>query len=190
MKYRYYTIAVLVFLMVATTSFAQEISVRPTAKRLETKEVKPRPSPTAITRLNKGDGYAKIVYSQPHLRDRTMLGGKVPYGKVWRFGANEATELTINKAATVGGQTLQAGTYALFAIPEKDKWTLIISNVLGSWGSFGYKEESDVARIELDVKVVPESLGSFEAFTIWFDEDGTQFHAAWGTDWVSIPIDL
>src|SRR5690606_27838717 len=94
----------------------------------------PRPSPLAIVTARYKDSYLKITYSQPHKKGREIFGELVPYGKVWRTGANEATEITISKAIQVNGTLLKAGTYTLFTIPNKAQWTIIINQGVGLWG--------------------------------------------------------
>ncbi|MEJ0032057.1 MAG: DUF2911 domain-containing protein [Bacteroidota bacterium] len=93
-----------------------------------------RPSPLAIAACKYKDSYLKITYSQPHKRGREIFGTLVPYGQVWRLGANEATELTITREVFINGQFLPAGTYSLFAIPDKEKWTIIVSKDVGTLG--------------------------------------------------------
>jgi hypothetical protein len=79
-----------------------------------------------------------ISYGQPIKASRDIFGKLVPYGKVWRTGENEATEITFAKDATFGGKPIKAGTYALFTIPEKTKWTFILNSELKQWGAFEY----------------------------------------------------
>ncbi len=125
--------------------------------------LKQRPSPLSITAAKYKDSYLKITYSQPHKRGREIFGKLVPYGDVWRTGANEATEITITKDIEMSGKILKAGTYSLFTIPEKDKWTIIINNEVGLWGSYNYNTKLDVMRFE-----VPATINTtlYEAFTI------------------------
>src|SRR5690606_15950790 len=81
---------------------------------------------------------ASITYCEPFKKDRDIFGGLVPYGKVWRTGANEATEITFKKDVTFAGVAVKAGTYSLFTIPEKGEWTIILNPELKQWGSYGY----------------------------------------------------
>ncbi len=166
-------------------SMAQEAQVTPDPEKISGEEVEARKSPLAVTTLRSGDAYAKIVYSQPHLRGRQMLGDKVSYGKVWRLGANEATEIFLTADLKIGEKTLDAGAYSVYAIPEKDKWTLIFNHSLGQWGAYGYNEKKDAARVEVPVKEAPMN---FEAFTIWFDAEGPSLNMAWGDTWVNVPV--
>ncbi len=164
---------------------AQDVVVRPNSKRLSNGEVQARKSPMSSSFMKKGDAYARVVYNQPHLRGRAMLGEKEPYGKVWRLGANEATELFITADLEVGGKTLAKGAYSVYAVPEADKWTLIFNSALGNWGGYGYSEDKDVLRVEVAAQKAPKT---FEAFTIWFSDDGSALNMAWGDAHISAPV--
>ncbi len=125
--------------------------------------VAPRPSPVAVAAARYKDSYLKIVYCQPHKRGRLVFGDLVPYGQVWRTGANEATELTTTRDISIQGTTLKAGTYAVFTIPEKDSWTIIFNGDLGQWGAYNYNPKADILRLKAPVQL---QTAPFEAFTI------------------------
>jgi hypothetical protein len=149
--------------------------------------VKPRPSPTAIVTVKYEDTYVKVTYNQPHKRGRSVFGDLVPYGEVWRTGANEATEITITEDIEMAGNRIEAGTYSLFTIPGKDEWTIILNGELGQWGSYNYNEESDVVRF-----TVPSGLTDavWEPFTIAFEQNNSEaeMRMMWDRTMVSIPI--
>lgn len=168
----------MLFALVQISLAQTEAQVAPNPERISTKEVSARKSPMAIATLKKGDAYAKIVYCQPHLRGRKMLGETLPYGKLWRLGANEATEIFLTADLTIEGKVLKKGAYSLFATPEKDKWTLIFNKELGQWGEYTYKPESDVLKVDIPAKANDKT---FEAFTIWFSKDGSTLNMAWDT---------
>ncbi len=149
--------------------------------------IQQRPSPSAIASLHYKDQYVKITYSQPHKRDREIFGKLVPYGEVWRTGANEATEITLTKDLQLNNKLLKAGTYSIFTIPEKEKWTIIINRDLGMWGAYNYDSKMDVMRFEVPVKF---SDKIYEPFTITFDQhnDLANLLMIWDTVQVSIPI--
>lgn len=130
--------------------------------------VKPRPSPLSIVTAQYKDTYLKITYSQPHKKGREVFGNLVPYGKVWRTGANEATELTITRDVIINGFSLGAGTYSIFTIPEKEKWTIIINQDKGLWGAYNYNSKQDVTRFEVPVQTLTDVV--YEAFTIQADQ--------------------
>lgn len=90
-----------------------------------------------------------ITYSRPGVKKRTILGGLVPYGEVWRTGANENTTIAFSGDVLVEGQKLAAGTYGLHTIPTQEQWTIIFSKNATAWGSFSYKEEEDALRVEV-----------------------------------------
>lgn len=109
----------------------------------------------------------RVLYSRPFKNGRTVYGELVEYGKVWRLGANEATEIELFKDVKVGTSKLKKGRYSMFAIPNTDKWTIIFNKDTDTWGAFQYDEKKDALRI--DVK--PETLTQpAEAFTMFFDK--------------------
>ncbi|NMM49209.1 DUF2911 domain-containing protein [Marinigracilibium pacificum] len=151
--------------------------------------VTPRPSPLEVKTVKNEDTYVKVTYSRPHKRDREIFGNLVPYGKVWRLGANEATEITLTEDIKMAGRDLAAGTYSLFAIPQEDKWTIIVNSELGLWGAYNYKKDSDVMRFDIPTSTTSET---WEAFTIDFEQrqDKTYLTMTWDKTKVSIPIDF
>ncbi len=147
-----------------------------------------RKSPMAVARTTVADTYLKIVYGTPLKRGRIVFGALEPFGQVWRLGANETTELTVSGPVTFGGVDLDAGTYSLFAIPEPDKWTIIVNKGLGQWGAYDYDEALDVSRFERPMK---SAVKTYEALTVWFDEpteSSTSVHFAWDQTEVTVPI--
>lgn len=150
----------------------------------------PRPSPLALAQVTLDDGtYVKVHYSSPRMRGREIFGGLVPLNEVWRFGANEATELTITRSIEFGGEELSAGSYAIFAIPGEETWTIIVNGGLGQWGAFSYSDDDDVLRIDVPAETTEKT---HEAFTIRFDEadggSGANMVAVWADTQISIPI--
>lgn len=151
--------------------------------------LEPKPSPLDVTKAFVGDSYVKIVYSRPHKRDRDIFGGLVPFDKVWRTGANAATEITTTEDIKLNGNDLKAGTYSLFTIPGEDEWTIIINSEVGQWGAYRYKEENDVMRFTVPVE---ENDDEYEAFTIYLEGDsGTPRYTLmimWDDVKVSFPV--
>ena len=129
-----------------------------------------RPSPAASADCKLSDGKTiKVDYSSPRAKGRKIFGDLVPYGKVWRTGANEATTFVTDANLTAGGKDIPAGNYTIFTVPGPDKWTLIINKKTGEWG-IPYKYESDeVARVDMNVS---KTSGPVENFTIAFDQKG------------------
>ena len=152
-----------------------------------------RKSPIAIaqTTHEPSDTYIKIVYGQPYKNDRQIFGELVPYGEVWRTGANEATELTTTQNISFARDTLGAGTYALFSIPrEGNEWTIILNNKLGQWGAFEYDSNHDVLRVDVPSQSTEKVT---EALTIRFSDiqgDSTNIIMTWDKTEVNIPVNF
>lgn len=166
---------------IVPTSAAQDVVPAPDA----------RPSPLALTQLTLDDGtYIKVHYSSPRKRGRTIFGDLVRYDRVWRLGANEATEITITQPIRFGGELLPAGTYALFAIPSEENWTIIANENLGQWGAFSYAEDADVLRVEAPAQRI-DSV--HEAFTMSLEQDEDASDArlviTWDQTQVTVPIE-
>lgn len=149
--------------------------------------IKPRLSPLAVVNTRYKNTYLKITYSQPHKKGREIFGVLVPFGEVWRTGANEATEITLTKDIFLNGILLKAGTYSIFSIPEKIKWTIIINGDVGLWGSYNYNQKLDVMRFDVPVQNLDEV---YEPFTIRIDQnnDKAELSMMWDRTKVSIPI--
>ena len=130
----------------------------------------PPKSPPGTANFAFADGKSvTITYSRPYVNGRKIFGGLVPYGQVWRTGANAATTLKTDADLTVGGANVPAGTYTLYSVPEEKKWTLIINKQTGQWGT-SYDEKQDLARVEMKVS---KNSSPTEQFTIGFDQTGT-----------------
>jgi hypothetical protein len=175
-------------LLAALTLFA----AAPAAAQKVIPPAKAQPSPLQLTAKNlDAQTYVKITYSSPRRRDpkteknREIFGKLVPYGQVWRLGANEATELTTTGDLELAGKRLPAGSYSLYAIPQADKWTLIVNRDLGKWGAYEYKQATDVLRVDVPVK---KSADTYEAFTITLDEKAGTLNFAWENTQVSVPV--
>lgn len=114
-------------------------------------------SPKQTASGKAGDADIVVDYGSPAVKGRTIWGDLVPYGKVWRAGANDATTFETSKDIQVEGKTLPAGKYALFAIPEQNEWTIIFNKVAKQWGAYSYKADQDALR----VTVKPRKAASF-----------------------------
>lgn len=108
----------------------------------------PRVSPNATLTQTAGVTDITIKYSRPGVKGRAIWGSLVPYDKVWRTGANDATTITFSDDVTVGGSKLAAGTYSLHTIPGKDMWKVVFNNVSNQWGSFNYDPAKDALRVD------------------------------------------
>ena len=152
------------------------------------KAIEPKPSPMALVKANLENTYVSITYSQPHKKDRVIFGELVPFGKVWRFGANESTQLTTTGDVEVGGKLLKAGTYSVFCMPEKDSWTLLFNSGLGQWGGYQYDASKDVLKVSVKTAATAEA---WEAFTLKFDKpEGkmTSLSAMWDGTMIKVPF--
>lgn len=126
----------------------------------------PQPSPTQTVKQDFGIGNIELSYSRPGKKDRKVFGDLVPFGKVWRTGANNATTLNFSDSVIIGGTKIAPGKYGLLSIPDKNEWTFIITKQLDVTSPTAYKQEMDVVR----VKVKPETTKEVtETFTIQFD---------------------
>ena len=151
----------LVLVAVATLAFAQQDKSK-------------RASPPAQAVCKFSDGKSITVdYSSPRAKGRKIYGGLVPYGEVWRTGANEATSFVTTADLTVGGKDVPAGSYTIFTVPTADKWTLIINKKNGEWGIPYTYESDEQARVDMGVGKTPVPI---ENFTISFHEMGNGCH--------------
>lgn len=131
----------------------------------------------------------KVLYSRPSKKGREIFGVLEQFGKVWRVGANESTEIRFYKAATIGGKKIKAGIYSLFAIPNKDKWTIIINKQVDKWGAFTYDQTKDVVRTDVDVKSLEKPL---EVLSITFttQANGANLVIGWDQSTVELPVTI
>lgn len=155
----------LVLLLVATFAFAQQ-------------------SPRKQATGNIGAVVVEVDYGAPSVRDRAIWGELVPFGKVWRAGANENTTISFDKDVTVGDQKVPAGKYGLFLIPNKgEQWIIAFSKKNDAWGSNGYSKENDLIRLKVSPKKDDESV---EQMAFHVDKKGVQF--TWEKVRVLIPV--
>jgi Protein of unknown function (DUF2911) len=134
-----------------------------------------------------GGNSIKVDYSSPRAKGRKIFGGIVPYGEVWRAGANEATTFVTTTDVMVGGTHVPAGSYTLFTVPNKDKWTLVISKKTGEWGTPYPGADSDFARVDMKPSTTPTAV---ENFTIAFDKSGggCTLRMEWETTRASVEV--
>lgn len=170
-------IAFVAFLfLAATTAFAQMGGGKAPA------------SPPEKAKCDLGGGKTITTdYSSPRMKGRKIFGGLVPYGEVWRTGANSATTFVTTAAVEIGGKTVPAGSYTIFTVPGQDKWTLIVNKKTGEWG-IPYKYESDeLARIDMKASKVPSPV---ENFTISYQKSGSGcvLQMEWETTQASVDI--
>ena len=125
--------------------------------KLSTAKKDDRPSPPQEVKAVVGDLSISIAYSSPGVKNRKIWGELVPYNKVWRTGANEATTIEVSRDCKVGGSVLKAGKYSLFSIPGENEWTIIFNSVPDQWGAYKY----DAAKDALRIKAIPTESAEF-----------------------------
>ncbi len=145
------------------------------------------PMDLAIYRNKNEEAVARVIYSRPQKRDREIFGKLVPYGQVWRTGANEATELTLYKDMTVADATVKAGTYTIYTIPDEKEWTVILNKRIHTWGAYEYTDKEDLVRIKVPVRQSPTSI---EAFSMAFspNDNGADLLMGWDDKYVQVPF--
>jgi Protein of unknown function (DUF2911) len=178
---------VILILAVSVNTFAQQ------DKKLDKKHEKPdvkkvRVSPKAGVFQTIGITDVNVSYSRPGVKDRKIWGELVPYNKVWRAGADEATKITFSTDVVIEGKKLPAGAYGFFAIPGENEWTLIFNKVADQWGAFTYNESEDALRI----KVKPVAYSNHDWLLYSFTEmtpTTAQLNLIWEKLKVSIKIE-
>lgn len=134
------------------------------------------------------EAVVRVTYSRPAKNGREIFGSLIPYGKVWRAGANEASEIKVYKDIEIGGKKLKAGTYSFFAIPGEKEWTLIFNSDLDYWGAYRYKASNDVLRVTAPVRSLESPV---ENFTIQFKNENDKkgiMMLAWDKTLAELPF--
>lgn len=150
----------------------------------------PPASPTQTIKQEFGLTTIELAYSRPGIKNRKIFGDLVPFGKVWRTGANSATTITFADEVVIGGKKVPAGKYGLVSIPEKDSWTLIITKLLNVTSPAAYKEESDVVRVTAKPMEMKDKM---ETFTMQFADvkpNSCALHIMWENTVVALPIGM
>jgi hypothetical protein len=152
----------------------------------QTTAKKPPLSPPAVAEATLNGKKITIAYSQPSMRGRKIMGSLVPYGQVWRTGANDATTLTTESDLVIGGAEVPAGKYTLYSLPSEGTWKLIINKQTGQWGT-EYHEEKDLARVDMKKEPLTSPV---ETFVISFEPktNPTALVMEWENTKLSVPI--
>ncbi len=132
----------------------------------------------------------RVIYSRPQKNEREVFGKLVPFDKVWRTGANEATEIKFYQDVMLAGKKVKAGSYSLFTIPGAKEWTIILNSDLDYWGAYSYNEKHDVLRVKAPAT---ELATPVENFTIQFEKKGEKegvMKFAWDKTLVDVPFTL
>ena len=132
---------------------------------------------------------ARVIYSRPKKEGRQIFGGVVEYGKLWRLGANEATEIEFYRTVVIGNKKIVKGRYTLYAIVNEKTWTFIVNKETDVWGSFKYNPAKDVARAEVPVHQLKDPV---ESLVMNFEKDNQTIRlvVAWENLKVALPITL
>jgi len=132
---------------------------------------------------------ARVIYSRPQKNGRTVFGELVEYGKVWRMGANEATEIDFYKDVKLGGKKIKKGRYTLYALVNTDKWTIILNAETDTWGAFKYDAQKDVLRTTVPIEKLNDPM---EALAMTFEktDNGCNLVIAWDNIKASLPISV
>jgi len=174
------------FTLALVFTFVNEIS----AQELKFPGVDKSPADIALYRTDRSaPALIKTTYGRPSLKGRKLGTELAPYGKIWRTGANEATEVTFYKDATVGGKKVKAGTYVLHTIPGEKEWTVILNTNLNVWGAYQHDASKDVAKFTVPANTGDQSL---ETFSIAYQAVDGAVHMVlgWDTTRVAIPVKM
>jgi hypothetical protein len=148
----------------------------------------PAPSTTQTIKQDFALSSIEIVYSRPNMKGRTVFGDLAPLGKLWRTGANGATKVTFGEDVKVGGVAVKAGSYALYTIPNKDEWEVIVNKGINNWGVDGYKAEEDVAKFKVKPMTLPMSIETFTMNIANVMPASADIQIMWEKTAISIPV--
>lgn len=176
---KHLTITLITFLV--TLTFSQE------TKAQEFPKLDSSPLDLNIARNEDKSPLIRVIYSRPQKKDREIFGKLVPYGKVWRTGANEATELEVYEPMLIENTLLKPGTYTLYTIPNEKEWTIIINNDTNVWGAYSYNEDKDVIRVQVPSK---SAAAAIESLSMAFkpNKEGVSLMIGWDDRFVEIPF--
>jgi tetratricopeptide (TPR) repeat protein len=149
----------------------------------------PQASPSASFKQRVGVTDVSVEYARPGMHERKIFGGLLPYGQIWRTGANAATKLTFSTDVKLGGTAVPAGSYALFTIPGETEWTVILSKVTEEWGSYSYNQKDDQARIKVKPVALAEPLDTMTIAVQDIHSGKANLVIAWEKTQVPIEID-
>lgn len=148
----------------------------------------PKASPSALARDQVGLTTVEVEYARPGVKGRKVFGGLVPYGEVWRTGANAATKVTFSTDVKFGGKPVPAGSYELFTIPGADEWTVILSKAAGQWGSYAYDPKNDLLRVTAKPTTLAEPVETLTIGLSYLRDESARFTITWDRTRVAVPI--
>jgi Protein of unknown function (DUF2911) len=150
----------------------------------------PAPSPTQTIKQDFGLASVELSYSRPAMKGRKIFGDLVPFGNIWRTGANSATTITFGEDVTIGGTKVKAGKYGLLSIPDKKNWTLIVTKQLDVTSPSAYKQDQDVVRVEAATMNMDYALESFTMQFASIKPNSCELHIMWDKTAVALPISV
>lgn len=168
-------VAVLLLSLISLGSMAQGIKT-------------PAPSPTQTLKQDFALSSIEINYSRPAAKSRKVFGDLVPFGKIWRTGANGATKITFGEDVKVGGMPVKAGSYAIYSVPNANEWEIIINKGANNSGLTGYKTEDDVARFKVKPMQLPMNIESFTIILGNLTASSASVQILWENTAVEFPV--
>jgi Putative Zn-dependent protease, contains TPR repeats len=148
----------------------------------------PSASPPATLKQRVGLTDVEITYSRPSVKGRKIFGELLPYGEIWRTGANQATQITFSTPVKLNGTALDAGTYELFSIPSADEWTVIIHKPMSQWGAYAYDAKNDITRLKVKPVNLPNPIETFTFQIGDLRDESATIYFAW--ERVRVPLKL
>lgn len=149
----------------------------------------PQPSPSAMVKQTVGLTDITIDYSSPAMRGREIFGKLVPYGQMWRTGANKATAITFSEDVTIEGKKVEAGSYSIFTIPKEDEWTIILNKNTEQWGAGEYDEKEDAIRLTVKPSKAPMTFQRMTFMIEALEDHTAQISLFWADTQVSFMVD-
>lgn len=178
-------------LLVGISAFSQA-KIDPTKLNYMSVDVSPMDAvyyPLQVTSSKTETPKVKLEYSRPQKKNRVIFGNLIKYGEIWRFGANENSEIKFYTPVKIGGKEIPAGTYSVFAIPFEKEWTIILNSDTDKWGAYFYDKSKDVVRFNVPVE---KTASPIEYFSVTFvqTKSGADLYAGWDNTQVKFPIEF
>lgn len=148
----------------------------------------PKASPTTTVKQGFSTSYISLNYSRPGVKGRAVFGAMIPYGKIWRTGANSATKISFGEDVMLSGNKVEKGTYELYTIPGEEEWEIILNSDLGNWGAAGYDKNKNVLSFKVPVTPLKEIQESFRISIENLRRTSCTIDLAWGKVKVAIPV--
>jgi hypothetical protein len=167
-------------------NMSNQATIAPKASEL----VFPAASPLNIVKQRVGVTDVEISYSRPGVKGRKIFGGLVPFGKVWRTGANQATKLTFSSPSKLNGNSVPAGTYAVFSIPNQDEWTIILNKELEPMGTSKYDEKLDVLRLTVKPSTLDHAVENMRIEIEPISDTAGSLDILWEKTKVSVKVEV